>query len=862
MKILVLGNCQARPVSQFLGLATGATMLEPVVLHLARPEEEPTHETRMRDADLIVAQATQDAFSPAHVASSGIRARHAGKVLVWPNLFYAGQQPWLRYVTHARLGRILGPLDTYHDLRILGDWYQARTGHNPLPVINPDAVTRCALDDLRLREANCDVIVSDLIEAEAHRRPLFFTFNHPANWLLHRLVQRICDRAGLIPRPFTPPEQEPLARIVPPSLWHGPDSSFPLQGLLPDLQQSGVHLPDPPERLDMSQLRDWSFACYDRQAEALQDHANLRLTPHMPTMPASEGSVPAVGVSARETILVETENLVCILHDRGGDQLVMTFAGSGLRPQRNRVWAEKPLEKLGCSVLGFVAKAPNWYPQRDMQRAIDHLANDPALQGFKKRLGYGSSMGGYALLRYGKALQLDMAFVLAPQCSIDPADITDPRFNKFFNPALHPAMKLQPQDIDFPVVAVFDPLDVVDNAHMREIACSGEVMPLPVRNAGHVVAELVAGTVRLARVLHNLASGNLAGLRHDIQHWRRSAVTRPLRVALQASKRHKATALRIFKTRCAATDPGGWANILLPLCQAGYGAQLQDEMRRALEKTPENHVLLLAHAVACRQAGDEDRAMEYARHAHRLHPGQFSTFFLERHGKAAGRTPARPEQPTPIPAPIENLCRNVMLYWADDTPPPSVRDVVGQWQEIYADWTVTLFSHASAGAWLQDRCGVEIARLFRKCRLPAMQADFFRVFWAIEEGGIYSDITLAPLVCPGFAATGKDLVVMRRFHGRIVNSIFYARKGSADLKQVAYHILQAMSLQTDQNVWSATGPGAWIAALGQEETTTLGIIPDQEMYETYVKRSMYQASTRGSSQHWSQDQLTASIYLG
>lgn len=281
MKILVLGNCQARPVSHMLGLATAAKLLEPVVLHLARTDEVSFHEAQMQEADLIIAQATQDDFSPAHVASTGIRARYSGKVMVWPNLFYSGQQPWLRYVTHARQGRILGPLDTYHDLRILGDWYKARVGSTPLPDIDPDAVARVSLKELRMREAGCDLVISDLIEAEATRRLLFFTFNHPANWLLHRLVQRICERAGLVTRAFEPPIREPLARIVPPSIWHASDSGFPLQGLRLDPGQPGIHQPGPPDRLNMTQLRELSFACYDRQAEALQDHINLRLTPQV-----------------------------------------------------------------------------------------------------------------------------------------------------------------------------------------------------------------------------------------------------------------------------------------------------------------------------------------------------------------------------------------------------------------------------------------------------------------------------------------------------------------------------------------------------------------------------------------------------
>ena len=279
MKLLVIGNCQARPVSQLLGLATGADMLEPIILHLAKPEDTSVHEQRMQEADLIFTQWTQDSFSPRHVASSEVSARYPGKTLIWPNLFYAGQQPWLRYVTHPQLGRILGPLDTYHDLRILGDWYLARTGHNPFAAISPTDVARKSLDELRRREADCDVIVSELIAEEAERRPLFFSFNHPNLWLLQNLVRRICDRAGLPMQPFVLPAREPLARIVTPSTWHGGVGGHPIRALRLVSGADGALTHGDPAEMDEEQLREISFVWYDAQAEALKEPAALRMTP-------------------------------------------------------------------------------------------------------------------------------------------------------------------------------------------------------------------------------------------------------------------------------------------------------------------------------------------------------------------------------------------------------------------------------------------------------------------------------------------------------------------------------------------------------------------------------------------------------
>ena len=40
-------------------------------------------------------------------------------------------------------------------------------------------------------------------------------------------------------------------------------------------------------------------------------------------------------------------------------------------------------------------------------------------------------------------------------------------------------------------------------------------------------------------------------------------------------------------------------------------------------------------------------------------------------------------------------------------------------------------------------------------------------------------------------------------------------------------------MKTHNSVWLATGPGAWIKALGQEETTTMAIIEFDDLFEKH-----------------------------
>lgn len=69
IRLLVIGNCQARPVSRILGQTGRFDCLEPIILHLAADDMRAEHEPRIASADLILAQATVDTFPVAHLRS-------------------------------------------------------------------------------------------------------------------------------------------------------------------------------------------------------------------------------------------------------------------------------------------------------------------------------------------------------------------------------------------------------------------------------------------------------------------------------------------------------------------------------------------------------------------------------------------------------------------------------------------------------------------------------------------------------------------------------------------------------------------------------------------------------------------------
>ncbi len=288
IRLLVIGNCQARPVSQILGQTGFFDCLEPIILHLAGNDMRAEHENRIGSADLILAQLTADSFPIAHLQSTRLRARLGNKVIVWPNMFYSGQQPFARYITLAGGERLLGPLEATHDLRFFWDWWQDRHGPDIRPRLPVGTlmqeISEVSLRMLQNREANCDVSISDVILTHCQIRRLFFTFNHPTRFLTSALCDRVRSPIGLLAlHANQPQDSEPLDRYMIPS------SGFPLASQ--DQYLGNPFLLNAPERItitnvrqpySLAELRAGFLQCYDHVASRL-DLASMRFTPEMPS---------------------------------------------------------------------------------------------------------------------------------------------------------------------------------------------------------------------------------------------------------------------------------------------------------------------------------------------------------------------------------------------------------------------------------------------------------------------------------------------------------------------------------------------------------------------------------------------------
>lgn len=281
MKILVIGNCQARPVAALIGASIDAEMSEPIILQLARSTDEAAHRAAIDAADIVVAQQTADTFLHPWLRSSNLRAI-AKPVVVWPNVFWAGQQPFLRYLTHLKHGRLFGPMEALHDLRLYCGWLTRRGVLGDISdILNAQFVSDvCAqsFQELQAREATCDVAVSDFLAERVDHERLFFTFNHPTALVLQEVVSRVLATLSLPHPPFDGQGKEPLGRYVVPSIW--PDAPDTYQGNGFELVEGGrvECLNGPPVRYPIAELETAFDQVYDH-CPVFRDLDNIRLTP-------------------------------------------------------------------------------------------------------------------------------------------------------------------------------------------------------------------------------------------------------------------------------------------------------------------------------------------------------------------------------------------------------------------------------------------------------------------------------------------------------------------------------------------------------------------------------------------------------
>ncbi|WP_158967012.1 WcbI family polysaccharide biosynthesis putative acetyltransferase [Paraglaciecola sp. L3A3] len=238
MRIVIVGNCQARPLKEIIeALGNDVTVISTPIVHLLKDEDEQSIDADMIEADIIVTQLIADNYPCKFIQTNKLKQKYPNKIVTILNLFYSGYTPDWMYIRVPGKNTLKGPMGDYHNSTIVDSWLAGRTIHETAERLfdkqynydryNKDVIL--SMNELSSREENVDVKIVDFIQSNLTSKRLFFTFNHPCLFLLVEYAMRILKKIGYPENLDSSNLQmnEPLSQFIPP-LNSGVDFDFPV----------------------------------------------------------------------------------------------------------------------------------------------------------------------------------------------------------------------------------------------------------------------------------------------------------------------------------------------------------------------------------------------------------------------------------------------------------------------------------------------------------------------------------------------------------------------------------------------------------------------------------------------------------
>lgn len=158
----------------------------------------------------------------------------------------------------------------------------------------------------------------------------------------------------------------------------------------------------------------------------------------------------------------------------------------------------------GIDAIHVLSRENRWYQHGELADALDAVA--AAAASYDRVIAYGSSMGGFAALRYGASCGATVGMALSPQFSVDPAIVP------FDRRWADDVARINFRDDDrLPTLTeqyiAFDPADAHDRQHFELFAARSSTSGVPVPHGGHPVGSYLVETGMLQPLLEEIESG-------------------------------------------------------------------------------------------------------------------------------------------------------------------------------------------------------------------------------------------------------------------------------------------------------------------------------------------------------------------
>jgi hypothetical protein len=254
-------------------------------------------------------------------------------------------------------------------------------------------------------------------------------------------------------------------------------------------------------------------------------------------------------------ILADTEHVRVVYDPRDRDTVVITFSQMDFDRVGEAYYGERVFTKLGFSVLGVVAKANNWFPAVAMRRVLRTI--DLGVVGaHRRRVAYGSSMGAYGALKWGRALGAGAVLAMAPQASIVPALARDDRrYRDLYDPSMHRFATVFPWNVGPRSFVFYDPYQRLDSHHARLLRwISRSIQTVPMWHMGHEpIFALDSGG--LSEMIHASHDGTVAEVRALASRLRRRSARRAMGLCEALMSRRPGFAEAIYLRHRSTASP-------------------------------------------------------------------------------------------------------------------------------------------------------------------------------------------------------------------------------------------------------------------------------------------------------------------
>jgi tetratricopeptide (TPR) repeat protein len=339
----------------------------------------------------------------------------------------------------------------------------------------------------------------------------------------------------------------------------------------------------------------------------------------------------------------------------GFDHCVVTFDSyTDFRTLDRQGFGEEFLSARGINAIHVISRDNDWYQHEEMPSVAALIAD--AVKPYRRVVAYGSSMGGYAAIRFGRAVGGHVALALSPQFSIDPE--VAPFENRWLGEASRiNSFRIEKEFADAGIETayiVYDPYDA-DRHHVALLKNLTKVIEMHIPHAGHPVTGFLAEAGILQNLVIDVVSGTVDRAR--FQQSARSARKQTPQFLFVLSRKSRNIETKVALARRAVElAPGNVVYLShygTVLALSGDFARAEDVFSNCLGLHPENPVLLYHMSEMYEIAGDLDKALERMQYLTALHPD--AKIYSARLNYLSACIDSREKSEPPEPCVAENI---------------------------------------------------------------------------------------------------------------------------------------------------------------------------------------------------------------